>query len=188
MVVGKKTVVFTLVHTDYWTTVKSSTGYERLDLYIEPNSCLSDLSDSLKSLNSMKVLHHLGKTPLWTLLGDARISGWGFWIISWIICHFVDGWRLFILSAHIDSTPNIFLWKNQARFLQATKIGKIYIRGFQQPKSYSSWFDPTNQSWFDIPEVVGSNPIPGTFLLLELLSLWKAFDANFVQFMINSNN
>ena len=36
------------------------------DPYTEPNSCFSDLSDSLNllnSVNSMKVLLHLGKTP-----------------------------------------------------------------------------------------------------------------------------
>ena len=36
----------------------------RADPYSEPNSCLSDFSDSLNSLNSMKVLLHLEKTPL----------------------------------------------------------------------------------------------------------------------------
>ena len=39
----------------------------RADPYTEPNSCLSDFSDSLNSLispNSMKVLLHLEKTPL----------------------------------------------------------------------------------------------------------------------------
>ena len=39
---------------------------ERQDLYIEPSSCFSDLSDSLnwlKSLNSMKVLLDSGKSP-----------------------------------------------------------------------------------------------------------------------------
>ena len=35
---------------------------ERQDLQLELNSCYSDLSDSLNSLNSMKVLLHLGKT------------------------------------------------------------------------------------------------------------------------------
>ena len=30
----------------------------------EPYSCFSDLSDSLNSLNSMKVPLHLGKTPI----------------------------------------------------------------------------------------------------------------------------
>ena len=37
---------------------------QRQDLQIDPNACFSDLSDSLKSLNSMKVLFHLGKTAL----------------------------------------------------------------------------------------------------------------------------
>ena len=37
----------------------------RADPYIEPNSCLSDFSDSLNSLNSLKVLLHLEKTPLY---------------------------------------------------------------------------------------------------------------------------
>ena len=32
----------------------------------EPNSCFSDFSDSVNSLNSMKVLLHLGKTPVST--------------------------------------------------------------------------------------------------------------------------
>ena len=39
----------------------------RADAYTEPNSCLSDFSDSLNSLhslNSMKGLFHLEKTPL----------------------------------------------------------------------------------------------------------------------------
>ena len=36
----------------------------RADPYIEPNSCFSDFSDSLNSLNSVKILLHLGKTPL----------------------------------------------------------------------------------------------------------------------------
>ena len=35
----------------------------RADLYTEPNSCFSDSSDYLNSLNSMKVLLHLEKTP-----------------------------------------------------------------------------------------------------------------------------
>ena len=35
---------------------------ERQDLQIEPNSRFSDLSDCLNSLNSMKLLPHLGKT------------------------------------------------------------------------------------------------------------------------------
>ena len=34
----------------------------RADPYAEPNSCLSDFSDSLNSLNSMKDLLHLEKT------------------------------------------------------------------------------------------------------------------------------
>ena len=37
---------------------------ERQDLLIEPNSCFSDLSDFLSSLNSMKALLHSGKNPL----------------------------------------------------------------------------------------------------------------------------
>ena len=37
---------------------------ERQDLLIEPNSCFSDLSDSLHLLNSLKVLLHLGKTTI----------------------------------------------------------------------------------------------------------------------------
>ena len=40
---------------------------KRADPYTEPNSCLSDFSDSLNSLhsvNSMKVLLHLEKTPM----------------------------------------------------------------------------------------------------------------------------
>ena len=32
--------------------------------FTEPNSCFSDFSDSLNSLNLMKVLLHLGKTPV----------------------------------------------------------------------------------------------------------------------------
>ena len=32
--------------------------------HVKDNSCFSDLSDSLKSMNSMKVLFHLGKIPL----------------------------------------------------------------------------------------------------------------------------
>ena len=36
----------------------------RGDPYTEPNSCLSDFSDSLNSLNSAKVLLHLEKTPV----------------------------------------------------------------------------------------------------------------------------
>ena len=36
----------------------------RQDLQIEPNSCFIGLSYSLNSLNSMKVLLHLEKTPL----------------------------------------------------------------------------------------------------------------------------
>ena len=34
------------------------------DLKIEPSSCFSDLSNSLSSMNSMKVLLHFGKSPL----------------------------------------------------------------------------------------------------------------------------
>ena len=37
------------------------------DLKIERNSCFSDLSGSLNSLNSMKVLLLLGKTPMYVL-------------------------------------------------------------------------------------------------------------------------
>ena len=36
----------------------------RAEPYTEPNSCFSDSSDSLNSLNLMKVLLHLEKTPL----------------------------------------------------------------------------------------------------------------------------
>ena len=36
----------------------------RADPYTEPNSCFSDSSDSLNTLNSMKVPLHLEKTPL----------------------------------------------------------------------------------------------------------------------------
>ena len=36
----------------------------RADPYTEPNSCFSDSSDSLNSLNSMKVALHLEKTPI----------------------------------------------------------------------------------------------------------------------------
>ena len=36
----------------------------RADPYTEPNSCLSDFSDSLNSLNSLNVLLHLEKTPV----------------------------------------------------------------------------------------------------------------------------
>ena len=36
----------------------------RADLYTKPNSCFSDSSDSLNSLNSMKVPLHLEKTPI----------------------------------------------------------------------------------------------------------------------------
>ena len=36
----------------------------RADPYTKPNSCLSDFSDSLNSLNSVKVLLHLEKTPM----------------------------------------------------------------------------------------------------------------------------
>ena len=39
----------------------------------EPNSCFSDLSDSPNSLNSLKVLLHLGKTPL-ILFFPIRVS------------------------------------------------------------------------------------------------------------------
>ena len=35
-----------------------------VDPYTEPYSCFSDFSDSLNSLNLMKVLLHLWKTPL----------------------------------------------------------------------------------------------------------------------------
>ena len=41
----------------------SATG-NTVDPYTEPNSCLSDFSDSLNSLNSAKVLLHLEKTPV----------------------------------------------------------------------------------------------------------------------------
>ena len=37
----------------------------RADPYTEPNSCFSDSSDSLNSLNSMKVPLHLEKTPVY---------------------------------------------------------------------------------------------------------------------------
>ena len=49
------------------TTVPVQDTCERQDLKIEPNSCFIDLSDSLislKSLHSMKVLLHLGKTSI----------------------------------------------------------------------------------------------------------------------------
>ena len=36
----------------------------REDSKIDPDSCLSDFWDSLNSLNSVKVLFHLGKTPI----------------------------------------------------------------------------------------------------------------------------
>ena len=36
----------------------------RADPYTEPSTCFSDFSDSLNSLDSMKVLLHLEKTPL----------------------------------------------------------------------------------------------------------------------------
>ena len=39
----------------------------RADPYSEPNSCLSDFSDSLNSLNSMKVLLHLEKTLMFMI-------------------------------------------------------------------------------------------------------------------------
>ena len=45
----------------------------RPDPYTEPNSCLSDFSDSLNSLNSMKVLFHLEKTPLYLYYGHCCI-------------------------------------------------------------------------------------------------------------------
>ena len=38
--------------------------HNRADPYTEPSSCLSDVSDSLNSLDSMKVLLRLEKTPL----------------------------------------------------------------------------------------------------------------------------
>ena len=40
--------------------------YERQDLQIKPNSCFSDSSVSLNSVNSAKVLLHLGKTPIYS--------------------------------------------------------------------------------------------------------------------------
>ena len=43
---------------------RARTHYNRADPYIEPNSYFSDFSDSLNSLNSVKVLLHLGKTPM----------------------------------------------------------------------------------------------------------------------------
>ena len=42
----------------------SITQQSRADLHTEPNSCLIDFSDSLNSLNSLKVLLHLEKTPM----------------------------------------------------------------------------------------------------------------------------
>ena len=39
---------------------------DREDSKIDPDSCLTDFSDSLNSLNSVKVLLHLGKTPLFS--------------------------------------------------------------------------------------------------------------------------
>ena len=44
----------------------------RADPYTEPNSCFSDSSDSLNSLNSMKVPLHLEKTPLFCLSRNDR--------------------------------------------------------------------------------------------------------------------
>ena len=59
----------------------------RADPYTEPNSCLSDFSDSLNSLNSLKVLLHLEKTPLQHVEGV--ITAWYhivlrtmFWVFS----------------------------------------------------------------------------------------------------------
>ena len=49
----------------------------RADPYTEPNSCLSDFSDSLNSLillNSMKIFLHLEKTPLSTSNYDHLIA------------------------------------------------------------------------------------------------------------------
>ena len=47
----------------------------RADPYTEPNSCFSDSSDSLNSLNSMKVPLHLEKTPMSVVGLSSRIRG-----------------------------------------------------------------------------------------------------------------
>ena len=44
----------------------------RADPYTEPNSCFSESSDSLNSLNSMKVPLHLEKTPMDVSICDGR--------------------------------------------------------------------------------------------------------------------
>ena len=48
----------------------------RADPFTEPNSCLSDFSESLNSLNSvnsMKVLLHLEKTPMFPAIKSGLI-------------------------------------------------------------------------------------------------------------------
>ena len=48
----------------------------RADPYTEPNSCFSDSSDSLNSLNSMKVPLHLEKTPMLSKLATFPYIHW----------------------------------------------------------------------------------------------------------------
>ena len=60
------------------TTAPARHMCERQDLCIEPNLCFSDLSDCLNllnSLNSVKILLHSGKTPMfWLLSMEYKVS------------------------------------------------------------------------------------------------------------------
>ena len=47
----------------------------RVDPYTEPNSCFSDSSDSLNSLNAIKVPLHLEKTLFTSLLCSVEFAG-----------------------------------------------------------------------------------------------------------------
>ena len=86
----------------------------RADPYTEPNSCLSDFSDSLNSLNSMKVLLHLEKTPLilkWIFLIQTALQNVDLYL-----------WKLLAIKQ-----PKISLWHHHKEICYFSPAASLYL-------------------------------------------------------------